>query len=115
VLAVAAANRKLIATNDSNAGLHASNGGAVELAGPGTEVYSCCSPDAMPYALESGTSAATPFVAGAAAQLLEREPSLSAEAVWTRLVETARPAEHPTNDGSRVEDIGAGMVQAPQQ
>jgi subtilisin family serine protease len=58
ILAVAAATIRGFATSVSNAGVHPENGGAVDLSAPGDEIYSCCAPAAIPYAVEGGTSAA---------------------------------------------------------
>jgi subtilisin len=111
IIAVAAVNLKGFATNVSNAGRYPDNGGAIDLSAPGNEIYSSCAPAAIPYALEGGTSAATPFVAGVAAQHLERDSSLAPGEVWARLVQSARASDLGLA-GTGPEDVGAGMVQA---
>jgi subtilisin len=111
IVAVAAASAKGFPTPDSNAGKFADNGGAIDLSAPGIEVYSSCAPDTIPYGIEGGTSVATPFVTGIAAQHLERDPTLTPDALWIRLVASARAADLQLLN-TTAEDVGAGMVQA---
>jgi subtilisin family serine protease len=60
------------------------------------------------YATLSGTSMATPFVSGVAAQLWEKNPSATPTQIWQELINTARPLNLPASD------VGAGLVQCPQ-
>jgi hypothetical protein len=83
-----------------------SNFGKIEIAAPGRDVFSAW-PRPTRYRTISGTSMATPHVAGCAALWAQTNPSLRARALWERLRATARPLPQP---GSRV---GAGLVQAP--
>ncbi|WP_216320821.1 S8 family serine peptidase [Deinococcus aestuarii] len=80
--------------------------GAVDLAAPGVGILSAWR--GQGYRRVSGTSMATPHVAGVAALHAQGDPGLTGRALWDRLVRTARPV--PTL--SR-EDGGAGVVQAP--
>lgn len=78
--------------------------GAVDLSAPGVGILS-----AVPGGYErfSGTSMATPHVAGVAALLKAGRPELSARDLWAELIRTARPV------AGRREDVGAGVVRAP--
>ena len=82
------------------------NGGQIDIAGPGVDIYSSW---IMPkrYNVISGTSMATPHVAGIAALHAEANPGITPVDLWTRLVKTARALSLP------VEDVGSGLVQAP--
>jgi len=81
-------------------------GGSVDIAGPGVQVYSA-SPMPRRYHTMSGTSMATPHVAGIAALLAEANPQASAHKLWTILTQTARRLDIPCSD------VGSGLVQAP--
>jgi hypothetical protein len=59
------------------------------------------------YAVSSGTSMATPHVAGIAAMWSQRT-GLRGMALWNKLLSTARPI------GQSVQHVGKGLVQAPQ-
>lgn len=88
-----------------------------EVTAPGVSVLSSVPADVVgpggaaddyTYAYErlSGTSMATPYVAGAAALLLQHDPRLTPDGVRTALMNTARPLEGATS----VFDRGAGRV-----
>ncbi|MBM7809043.1 subtilisin family serine protease [Geodermatophilus bullaregiensis] len=83
-----------------------SNFGKVEIAAPGRDVLSSV-PRPTRYGTKSGTSMATPHVAGCAALWAQPSPSLRGESLWRRLVATARHLPHPAAR------VGAGLVQAP--
>jgi subtilisin len=83
-----------------------SNGGKIEIAGPGVDVFSSV-PMPRQYATFSGTSMATPHVAGIAAMWLEARPNTTALELMQLLKSTARPLPLPARD------VGAGLVQAP--
>ena len=55
----------------------------------------------------SGTSMATPHVAGVLALLVQANPSASAKELWDALQAGAYPLMQPSKD------IGMGLLQAP--
>lgn len=115
IMAVAAVDRALRVADFSNAAINPD--AAVDIAGPGVEVYSSAPEPAAPqqpphfrqwaaqYDTISGTSMATPHVAGIAALLREANPNLAAGALWRLLVSRATPLPYPAAD------TGAGLVQ----
>lgn len=78
----------------------------IDIAGPGRDVFSSW-PRPKLYNIISGTSMATPHVSGCAALWAETDPNLRGQALWTKLVQTARPLPYPPDK------VGAGLVQAP--
>jgi subtilisin len=80
--------------------------GKVDIAGPGRDVFSSV-PMPGRYGTKSGTSMATPHVAGCAALWAQTSPNLRAQNLWRKLQETARPLPLPATQ------VGAGLVQAP--
>lgn len=105
IVAVAALDRRLAVASFSNGGLDP-NGGQVDLAAPGVEVRSAW-PMPARYRVLSGTSMATPHVAGIAALQTEAAPRASADAVLATLSGTTHRLPLP------YADVGAGLVQAP--
>ena len=83
-----------------------SNKGKIEIAGPGRDIYSAW-PRPTLYRTISGTSMATPHVAGCAALWAQTSPGLRAQALWNRLQATAKPLPYPPVQ------VGRGIVQAP--
>jgi subtilisin family serine protease len=83
-----------------------SNGGKVEIAGPGVDVYSSWIAP-LNHKNDSGTSMATPHVAGIAALWAEYDASLRGQALWAALTGAAKPTGQPATD------VGAGLVKAP--
>jgi subtilisin len=83
-----------------------SNFGKVEIAGPGRDVFSSW-PRPVRYKTISGTSMATPHVAGCAALWAETSAALRGMNLWRRLQATARHLPLPPAR------VGAGLVQAP--
>ena len=91
---------------DSNLDMYVkSNGGKVEIAGPGVGVLSSI-PGSL-YGNKTGTSMATPHVSGIAALWAETDSTLRGQALWDKLVATAKAVPFPATD------VGAGLVQAP--
>jgi len=78
--------------------------GAVDMAAPGVSVYSAWT--GKGFRTISGTSMATPHVAGVAALCLELDKNLTARQLWNKL------KAHCVQVGTS-EDFGAGLVQAP--
>ena len=105
ILAVGAVDAKTQPANFSNRGL-VPVGGQVDLAAPGVDVLS-----AFPMPLRSrrlsGTSMATPHVAGLAALWAEAKPEATATELWTLLTQHARRLPWLSTD------VGSGLVQAP--
>jgi subtilisin family serine protease len=80
-------------------------GTGVDIAGPGVAVYSSW-PMPTRYNTISGTSMATPHVAGVAALWAEKTGARGG-ALWQQLIVNARGLPIP------VADVGRGLVQAP--
>jgi subtilisin family serine protease len=104
IMAVGALDSRLQVAHFSNQGINP-EGGAIDVAAPGVDVRSSWPAPAL-YRTISGTSMATPHVAGIAALLAEDE-GVKGTVLQERLVESCRPLALPT------EDVGAGLVQAP--
>lgn len=78
--------------------------GMLDISAPGVGVYSAYKDRS--FCRQSGTSMATPHVAGVAALYFQLYPDLSARAIWDKIVADALPL------GSDV-DYGHGLVRAP--
>lgn len=78
------------ATDENNTRAHFSNfGNCVDLFAPGTNILSAGASSNTASSYKSGTSMATPLATGAAALLLAQDPTLSAKAVYQKLIDTA--------------------------
>jgi hypothetical protein len=80
--------------------------GKIEIAAPGRDIFSSV-PRPTRYGIKSGTSMATPHVAGCAALWAETSTSLRGVALWKKLVTSAKKLPFPPTR------VGAGLVQAP--
>jgi subtilisin family serine protease len=105
IMAVAAIDARLGVARFSCGGINP-QGGQVDLAGPGVDIRSSW-PRPTLYRRISGTSMATPHVAGIAALYAEVVPEARGRGLWALLIQNARRMSLPSRD------VGIGIVQAP--
>lgn len=86
---------------DFSCGGSRKKGNQVNITAPGVDIISCTKKG---YDVLSGTSMATPFVAGMAALLWEKYPNVTGDAIWKKLVNEARGLN------LRSSDAGAGIA-----
>ena len=109
-----AAYRKVIAvasTKQNQQRFYQSNyGAAIDIGAPGTEILSTQIDNQ--YRLLAGTSMAAPHVAGVAALLLAKRPTLTYEEIRHILINTADPVYQEDSDQLDEKFVGAGTVNA---
>jgi subtilisin len=109
IMAVAALDNQLRIASFSDGSINP-QGGQIDIAAPGVDVYSTWSTKAVPtplrYRTISGTSMATPHVAGLAALYAEASGKVGLE-LWALLMQHAQRLPLPSLD------VGIGLVQAP--
>ena len=104
ILAVAAIDSNLAIADFSNRAINPT--GQIDIAGPGLMIYSSW-PTPMRYRTVSGTSMATPYVAGIIALLWEKFPTYTPAQIIYELRRSARILPLP------IFDIGSGLSIAP--
>ncbi|WP_294304725.1 S8 family serine peptidase [uncultured Chryseobacterium sp.] len=111
VMAVGAIDGQMKVARFSNAGLNPATGGNVNVCAPGVDIISSYPKNSKNkngnYYAMSGTSMATPHVAGLLALYMEQFPEKSAEEIWKWTESRAKPIE-----GLKYRDIGTGLIQA---
>jgi subtilisin family serine protease len=112
-ITVAAVTKQLaIASFSSSGPTPISLGMKPDVAAPGVEITSSVPPSDGTWASFSGTSMATPHVAGAAALLLQRHPDWTVAQVKSALVLTGKPVPSAGNELPTTR-TGGGLVQVP--
>jgi subtilisin family serine protease len=112
-ITVAAVTKQLaIASFSSSGPTPVSLGMKPDVAAPGAEITSSVPPSNGTWASFSGTSMASPHVAGAAALLLQRHPDWTVAQVKSALVLTGKPVPSVANELPTTR-TGGGLVQVP--
>ena len=105
IMAVAALDNKLNVAYFSCGGIN-NDGGQVDIAAPGVDIYSSWKKPSN-FNTISGTSMATPYVAGIAALFWEAYPSATASQIWMYIVQHAKRLNLLSSD------VGVGIAQCP--
>lgn len=105
IMAVGALDSKLEVGYFSNGGINP-DGGQIDVVAPGVDIYSSWK-DPENYQIISGTSMATPYVAGMAALYWEENPGVNASDIWNYISQGAKRLDLPASD------IGSGIVRPP--
>jgi len=84
----------------------------VDLAAPGTDIFSTVPVSKGSYDNMSGTSMATPFVAGASALLMAAQPTLSTTAIRTMILDTGNTVGSTFWKNGRL-DVAHSMASTP--
>lgn len=82
-------------------------GAEVDIAAPGVNVYSSWPVNLGKYKMLSGTSMATPHVAGIAALYAQADSTLRGQKLWDQLIKTTKSLNLSETD------VGTGLVQGP--
>lgn len=105
IMAVGAVGENLVKASFSNITFYPPHG-KVDIVGPGVSTFSSV-PMPAKYGYKSGTSMATPHVAGIAALWAEKDSSLRGTALWSKLTSSALALSQPSTH------VGSGLAQAP--
>jgi subtilisin family serine protease len=112
ITAAAVTKQLAIASFSSSGPTPISLGMKPDVAAPGVDITSSVPPAEGTWASFSGTSMATPHVAGAAALLLQRHPDWTPAQVKSALVLTGKPVPSAANELPTTRE-GGGLVQVP--
>jgi subtilisin family serine protease len=108
IMAVAAIDARLRVAGFSCGGLDKKEGGQIDIAAPGVDVFSIYKAPEL-YEFSDGTSMATPYVAGIVALYCQQNPQASPMEIWAMLTQNAKRLSLSSRD------VGAGLVQVPPQ
>jgi subtilisin family serine protease len=112
ITAAAVTKQLAIASFSSGGPTPVSLGMKPDVAAPGVDITSSVPPREGTWASFSGTSMATPHVAGAVALLLQRHPDWTVAQVKSALVLTGKPVPSAGNELPTTRE-GGGLVQVP--